>query len=209
MLSIKRPSAHSKGSSAAGRPRAFAPDVALLRALDVFWRQGYQATSLDDLTAAMQLSRSSFYACFGSKHAVLMAAIHSYADNFYAAICEVVATELEPRRAFEIIISRIVDMHGGSHGCFFVNSITELAPHDPQLADYSRGHIERITALLAGLFGRLGFTPDQAAERAIAAFAMAMGAVTLRKAGVAATQIQAVQDQQCLLLAGATPTGAG
>jgi TetR/AcrR family transcriptional repressor of nem operon len=201
MLSTKRTAESGKVASAAGRPRAFAPDEALLNALDVFWRKGYQATSLDDLTAAMQLSRSSFYACFGSKHAVLLAAVHRYADSFYAAICEVAATEPEPRRAFETIMTRIVDVHGGLHGCFFLNSVTELAPHDSQLADYSRGHIERMTALLAGLLRQLGFTAEQADERAAAAFAMAMGAVTLRKAGVASAQIQAVLDQHRLLLA--------
>jgi TetR/AcrR family transcriptional repressor of nem operon len=205
MLSTKATSKHNKVSPAAGRPRAFVPEVALLSALDVFWHKGYQATSLDDLTTAMQLSRSSFYACFGSKHAVLLAAVHRYADNFYAAICEVVATEPEPRRAFETIMTRIVDVHGGLHGCFFLNSVTELAPHDPQLADYSRGHIERITALLAGLIGRLGFTPTLAAERAAAALALAMGAITLRKAGVAAAQVQAVLDQHPLLLARHAP----
>jgi len=208
MLSTKRTEQLKKSASAAGRPRAFAPDEALLHALDVFWRKGYQATSLDDLTAAMQLSRSSFYACFGSKHAVLLAAVQRYADGFYSAICEVAATEPEPRRAFEAIMARIVDVHGGPHGCFFLNSVTELAPHDAELADYSRGHIERTTALLAGLLRRLGFSPEQAGERATAAFAMAMGAVTLRKAGAATALIQTVLDQHRLLLTGQARTPA-
>ncbi len=185
---------------AAGRPRAFVPDEALRGALDVFWRKGYKATSLDELTAAMQLSRSSFYACFGSKHAAMLAAVRSYADNFYAAICGVAADEVEPARALANILARIADVHGGPHGCFFLNSVTELAPHDPELAEFSRGHLQRITDLLAGLFARLGFAPGQAGDRATAALALAMGAVSLRKAGMTSAQVQVVLDQQQWLL---------
>ncbi|MGH6713346.1 MAG: TetR/AcrR family transcriptional regulator [Bradyrhizobium sp.] len=58
--------------------------TALQAALIVSWRQEYEATSRDDLTAAMGLSRSSFYASFGSKQAVLMAAVQSYANEKFA-----------------------------------------------------------------------------------------------------------------------------
>ncbi len=79
-----------------GRPRGFVPEAALQAALIVFWRQGYETTSLDDLTAAMGLSRSSFYAFFGSKHAVLMAAVQSYADEKFATLSAIVASGPEP-----------------------------------------------------------------------------------------------------------------
>ena len=58
-----------------GRPRRFVPAQALRQALGGFWDKGYQASSLDNLTAAMHLSQSSFYACFGSKHAAMMASV--------------------------------------------------------------------------------------------------------------------------------------
>lgn len=63
----------------AGRPRAFDVDKALDRALQVFWKKGYEGASLPDLTAAMGISRPSLYATFGNKEALFRKAIDRYA----------------------------------------------------------------------------------------------------------------------------------
>lgn len=67
--------------------------AALRAALRVFWRSGYAATSLDDLTAAMELSRSSFYGAFGTRHDVLLAGVRLYADGVYADLQALAAAE--------------------------------------------------------------------------------------------------------------------
>jgi AcrR family transcriptional regulator len=64
-----------------GRPREFDADQALDRALEVFWRKGYEGASLPDLTAAMSISRPSLYAAFGSKEGLFRRALDRYVEG--------------------------------------------------------------------------------------------------------------------------------
>jgi AcrR family transcriptional regulator len=71
---------------AAGRPRTFCTEKALDVALKVFWRKGYEGTSLDDLTEAMGISRPSLYCAYGSKEQLFRMALDRYvggAAEFY------------------------------------------------------------------------------------------------------------------------------
>ena len=60
------------------RPLEFDRSKALGHALTLFWRKGYQATSLADLVAAMQISRSSFYATFGDKRSLFIECLDQF-----------------------------------------------------------------------------------------------------------------------------------
>lgn len=61
-----------------GRPKSFDRKAALQRALHLFWEQGYEGTSFDDLIATMSLSPSSFYNSFGSKEQLYREAVEAY-----------------------------------------------------------------------------------------------------------------------------------
>ncbi|HJZ92553.1 MAG TPA: TetR/AcrR family transcriptional regulator, partial [Gemmataceae bacterium] len=61
-----------------GRPREFDLDEALDRALDVFWRHGYEGATIPHLTKAMGINRPSLYAAFGSKEQLFRNVIHRY-----------------------------------------------------------------------------------------------------------------------------------
>ena len=75
-----------------GRPREFDAEQALDAALELFWRQGYEGTSLAELTATMGISGPSLYAVFGNKEALFRKALarydEKYGSNFRAALAE-------------------------------------------------------------------------------------------------------------------------
>jgi AcrR family transcriptional regulator len=64
-----------------GRPLSFDPDKALDRALDVFWRKGYEGASLSDLTKAMGINKPSLYAAFGDKEKLFRKVLDRYAEG--------------------------------------------------------------------------------------------------------------------------------
>ncbi|MGI5149456.1 TetR/AcrR family transcriptional regulator [Plantactinospora sp. CA-294935] len=63
------------------RPRGFDTDEALERAMRVFWQQGYESSSLADLTGAMGITRTGMYAAFGNKEQLFRKALQRYADG--------------------------------------------------------------------------------------------------------------------------------
>ena len=64
-----------------GRPRAFDADVALERAMHVFWAKGYEGAALSDLTRAMRINRPSLYAAFGNKEQLFRKVLDRYANG--------------------------------------------------------------------------------------------------------------------------------
>src|SRR5687767_835312 len=80
--SAETPQTDSVASRGRGRPRAFDREEALAQAMRLFWRKGFEATSISDLTAAMGIGSPSLYAAFGSKEALYVEALHHYGENF-------------------------------------------------------------------------------------------------------------------------------
>ena len=71
----------SEAAAKLGRPRAFDADVALERAMHVFWAKGYQGAALSDLTRAMRINRPSLYAAFGDKEQLFRKVLDRYMNG--------------------------------------------------------------------------------------------------------------------------------
>ncbi|MEK8108978.1 TetR/AcrR family transcriptional regulator [Micromonospora sp. M12] len=67
-----------------GRPRGFDADEALERAVEVFWRQGYEGASVSDLTEAMGINKPSLYAAYGGKEELFRKAVARYAERTWS-----------------------------------------------------------------------------------------------------------------------------
>ncbi|MGH8065918.1 MAG: TetR/AcrR family transcriptional regulator [Candidatus Entotheonellia bacterium] len=94
---------------ASGRPRAFDLEKALDRALHVFWRKGYEGTSLSDLTKAMGINRPSLYAAFGNKAALFRKALDRYVEG-PAAYTRTALDEPTARAVVERLLRGVVDL---------------------------------------------------------------------------------------------------
>src|SRR5271170_8088236 len=92
-----------KSSARTGRPRSFDADKALDRALQVFWRKGYEGASLSDLTKAMRINRPSLYAAFGDKEALFRKVLDRYAEGPAAFTLEAL-NEPTARRVVERLL---------------------------------------------------------------------------------------------------------
>ena len=107
---------------ALGRPRSFDPDQALDRAMYVFWRKGYEGTSLSDLTRAMRINAPSLYAAFGNKDALFGKVI----DRYIAGPASFIPTALEKptaRGVVEHLLNGVVVLQvakGHPGGCLLV-----------------------------------------------------------------------------------------
>src|SRR6266446_6181405 len=75
-----------------GRPRAYQPEVALGKALDLFRKGGFAATSLDDLSAATGMNRPSLYGAFGDKRELYIKAYQRYRADAAPRGCFTVMT---------------------------------------------------------------------------------------------------------------------
>ena len=80
-----------KLSKKAGRPREFCTEQALETALHLFWRIGYEGTSMSDLTEAIGVNRPSLYAAFGSKEALFRLVLDRYAEKYDTALTAALA----------------------------------------------------------------------------------------------------------------------
>ena len=74
-----------------GRPREFDENAALHAAMRVFWEKGYEGTSLDDLTAAMGINRSSLYSTFGDKEQLFHKVMAQYREGPLSFVGEALA----------------------------------------------------------------------------------------------------------------------
>lgn len=107
-----------------GRPRQFDLDQALDAALQVFWRKGYEGTSLPDLTEAMGINRPSLYAAFGNKASLFRKAVERYLSGpagFFTEALKAPTARIVVARLLDGSIDMVTE-GGNPRGCFLVQS---------------------------------------------------------------------------------------
>lgn len=121
--------------------------------MDAFWARGYEATSMADLCSCTGLHKGSLYQAFGDKHTLFMNALTHYADSEFKETTSVVKASNSPLENIRAVIRKIMQDAGGEKGCMMINTMVELAPHDPAvkaaLQAFGEKRMRAITAMIA------------------------------------------------------------
>ncbi|CAL9416696.1 HTH-type transcriptional repressor ComR [Streptomyces sp. enrichment culture] len=120
------------------RTKEFDPDAALQSALELFWRRGYEATSMSDLVEHLGIGRASIYATFGNKHELYLKALERYQQAHGPQLLRELSQPGPVLPAVRGAVRRFAAEAAAepsrTAGCFVTNTAAELAPHDPAAA---------------------------------------------------------------------------
>lgn len=160
----------------AGPQKQFDLDAALDKALEVFWRQGFEFTSIQELVNAMGINRASLYDTFGNKTELYKKALQRYIDTTQAQMRERLLSGSEPlaQRLMNFFMSQNeAHKNGDRHiGCFLNNTAVELGPHYPEIAELVRNSWAEMETLFRTLLDeavKKGELPPHTDTAAIAA----------------------------------------
>ncbi len=137
-----------------GRPREFDIDEALDKAIGVFREHGFHATSVGDLTGAMELASGSIYKAFRDKRAVFLAAFDRYTSLRNVQFRRVATTgKTGLERVRNVLAFYVKSARGaeGRRGCLVVGSAVEMAVCDPEIAGRVTTALKKNEAFLAEL----------------------------------------------------------
>src|SRR5689334_17118832 len=116
--------------------KSFLPEQVLDKAIDLFWKQGYEGTSIEDLVQCMGLGRGSLYDTFGDKHALYLAALLRYLAKYQGQVAEALQQTGPLSEILERFFQACIEIllsDPACRGCFLVNATVEMAPHDPEV----------------------------------------------------------------------------
>lgn len=187
-----------------GRPRTFDIDFALDRAVEVFWKHGFQDASMHELTEAMGLSKPSLYAAFGDKEALYLKTLERYVQLLIERHAAALNDEADGRRAVEGFLRSLARMLADPAlpgGCFIINGTADCGgstiPATVELA--LRAALQGSEMMVLDRLVRAqrdGDLPEAAVPEALAAMfgSLIAGLAVLAKSGASEAKLNTVID---------------
>ncbi|AJE45804.1 TetR/AcrR family transcriptional regulator [Celeribacter indicus] len=203
---------------ARGRPRAFDREAALAKATRLFWARGYEATSISELTAAMEIGAPSLYAAFGSKEALYAEAVRYYRENYESVVWGRFFAAATAREAVNVLLMDSAAALTGSvvdipHGCMVTLSSVGSEGH-AELGDLVRAARAFTFDSLKARFGQAmeeGEIPVGSDIDALARFVQTVqnGMSILARDGIGRAELEAAADLAMAAWDARTGGGAG
>jgi TetR/AcrR family transcriptional repressor of nem operon len=117
------------------RNKEFDYDEKLKTARNLFWKKGYNATTMNDLVDAMQINRSSLYLAYGNKHDLFLKSLSEYIQKKDKQYTQAAKKSEEPLKAISNIINSVFESAIRDTNCLFTNSVFELALSDNEVSE--------------------------------------------------------------------------
>ncbi|MFJ8353352.1 TetR/AcrR family transcriptional regulator [Bacillus paramycoides] len=139
------------------RLREFDEEKALDAAMQLFWEKGYAATSLSDLTAKMGIQKPSLYSAFGDKEGLFEAALRRYTNLHATSIRTKLQKEQSVKEAIRTFFENMVEEEykkESNKGCFCINTMVELAPHNEKFEVLTREHQMYLSVIFQELIAK-------------------------------------------------------
>ena len=138
-----------------GRPRSYDRESVLQKATELFWTQGYSATSLDDLSSAMGMSRPSLYNAFGDKEGVYRAALEQFGGLMREGTEQTLSQAPTMRAALDSFYRSALDVYFSTDpppGCFLMSTAPAVALTHSKVREDFGAVIDEIDRMLAKRF---------------------------------------------------------
>lgn len=136
------------------RTKEFETDEIADAAMQVFWRRGYAATSVQDLVDGTGLSRSSLYSTFQNKQGLYQQALQRYELLTTLNNVKLLSGSGSPKALIRQLLINVVEdeLNDSEHkGCFVANACLELAGHDEDVAQFVVSNLQKIQHALESL----------------------------------------------------------
>ncbi|MBB6730196.1 TetR/AcrR family transcriptional regulator [Cohnella zeiphila] len=138
--------------SKSGRPREFEDTTVIDAAMEVFWKNGYEACSTDDLCKGTGLGRGSLYNAFGSKHELYEQALLRYHRAGIDAQIDILRRPGRLRERLRALLEWAIRedfSDAGRRGCLIINAAMERAQKDPAVERIFKQHVDRLGQALS------------------------------------------------------------
>jgi AcrR family transcriptional regulator len=200
-----------------GRPRAYEPETVLRQAMELFWKNGYSGTSLDDIAAATGVNRPSLRAAFGDKHAIYLKALNDYWQRKF----ETMRVTLEGGRSldktlmsvYEAALSIYFSGDGNARGCFVLGTAVTEAAENREIGGNIMEGFRRLDGYfearlrLAHKSGELTKDSDPEALALLATAAMHTIAIRARS-GASRSELKKLAQKAVGVICGSAKSGA-
>ncbi len=131
------------------RTKTFNKDEVLEKALHLFWRKGYDATSMQDLVDGLGISRSSIYDTFVDKRQLFLEALSHYRVSASDEAIQMIENSPNPKEAFHTLFENSLNnavKDPESKGCFMTNTAVEMSAYDPEISSLVKANKDRMIA---------------------------------------------------------------